>query len=394
MDRRVHAEQIVSRGRNEKYRVQWLNTLRDHAFPHIGSRPVRDVVQSDVLRVLAPIWTEKPQTARLVRQRLRTVLNWARTAGHFEGVNPVEGVEEGLANQTDRVKHYAAMPWGDVPGFMSELGESVMELALRVLILTAARSGEVRGARWSEIDTEEHLWIIPADRMKSEREHRVPLSDEALAVLEQARGLDSDLVFPGQKRGRPMPDTTLLKVSKRMGLGVTIHGFRSSFRDWAEERGGMPREIAELSLAHEVGSATERAYRRSDLLEKRRTLMERWAWFCDPAIILSLGIIGIVDSFKSNIMLIRNMLTGLFYRQIDALPILDSAIDYDRLGEHKISQLQLKCFRHWGFPLPATLSEPHGIDELDARFRHHVTPPTLRERFECPQRYPYCRHDR
>ncbi len=282
--RRVHAEQIMSRGRNEKYRVQWLNTLRDHAFPHIGSKPVRDIVQSDVLRVLAPIWTEKPQTARLVRQRLRTVLNWARTAGYFEGVNPVEGVEEGLAKQKNRVRHHAAIPWGDVPDFMNELGESVAELALRFLILTAARSGEVRGARWPEIDTEKRLWIIPADRMKSEREHRVPLSDEALVVLGRVHGLDGDLVFPGQKRGRSMPDTTLLKVSKRKGReGATVHGFRSGFADWASERGGMPREIAELSLAHEVGNATERAYRRSDLLDKRRTLMERWARFCSPA---------------------------------------------------------------------------------------------------------------
>jgi integrase len=189
-----------------------------------------------------------------------------------------------LAKQKNRVKHHAAMPWGDVPGFMNELGESIMELALRFLILTAARSGEVRGARWSEINTEERLWIIPADRMKSEREHRVPLSDEALEVLERVRGLDPDLVFPGQKRGRPMPDTTLLKISKRMGReGTTVHDLRSSFRDWAEERGGMAREIAELSLAHEVGNATERAYRRSDLLDKRRDLMERWARFCCPA---------------------------------------------------------------------------------------------------------------
>ncbi len=283
--RRVHAEQIVSRGRNEKYRVQWLSTLRDYAFPHIGSRPVRDVVQSDVLRVLAPIWTEKPQTARLVRQRLRTVLNWARTAGHFKGVNPVEGVEEGLANQTDRVKHHAAMPWSDVPSFMSELGESVTELALRFLILTAARSGEVRGALWSEVDAEERLWILPADRMKSGLQHRVPLSDEALAVLERVRGLAPDFVFPGQRRGQPMPDGALLRGLKRMGREeITVHGMRSAFADWASERGGMPREVAELSLAHEVGDATERAYRRSDLLEKRRDLLERWARFCCPAV--------------------------------------------------------------------------------------------------------------
>jgi integrase len=283
--RKVHAEQILSRGRNEKYRVQWLNTLRDHAFPHIGSKPVRDVDQPDVLRVLAPIWTEKPKTARLVQQRLRTVLNWARTAGHFEGVNPVEGVGDGLAKQKIRVTHHAAMPWCEVPGFLDELGDSVMELALRFLILTAARSGEVRGARWSEIDTEDRLWIIPADRMKSGREHRVPLSDEALAILEQVYGLGPDLVFPSQRLGRPMSDTILLKGLKIMGReGVTIHGFRLSFRDWSEEQGGMSREVAEMSLAHEVGDATERAYRRSDLLDKRRKLMGRWARFCCPTV--------------------------------------------------------------------------------------------------------------
>ncbi len=166
-------------------------------------------------------------------------------------------------------------------------------LALRFLILTAARSGEVRGAQWSEIDTEEGLWIIPADRTKSEREHRVPLSDEALTVLERVRGLAPDFVFPDQKHGRPMPDGALLRGLKRMGReGNTIHGFRSCFRDWASERGGMPREIAELSLAHEVGNATERAYRRSDLLEKRRTLMERWARFCSArsADVVEIGI--------------------------------------------------------------------------------------------------------
>jgi integrase len=167
---------------------------------------------------------------------------------------------------------------------MNELGESVAELALRFLILTAARTGEVIGARWSEIDTKARLWIIPADRMKSEREHRVPLSDDTLAVLERVRWLDAEIIFPGRKHGRPMSNGTLPRVPKRMGReGVTIHGFRSSFADWASERGGMPREIAELSLAHEIGNATERAYRRSDLLDKRRDLMERWERFCCPA---------------------------------------------------------------------------------------------------------------
>jgi integrase len=274
--RKVHAEQIVGQAKNEKHRAQWINTLRDYAFPQIGTKPVREIDQSDVLRVLAPIWSEKAETARRVRQRVRTVMDWARTAGHFEGVNPVEGVEKGLAKQKDRVTHHAAMPWVDVPGLLPDLGESVAALALRFLILTAARTGEVIGARWSEMDTEEHLWTIPADRMKAKREHRVPLTGEALEVLERVRGLDAEIIFPGQKRGKGLSNMAMTQLMRRLGHGdVTVHGFRSSFRDWAEERGGVPRE----SLAHEVGNAVERAYRRSDLLEKRRTLMEAWARF-------------------------------------------------------------------------------------------------------------------
>ncbi|HSF93884.1 MAG TPA: integrase arm-type DNA-binding domain-containing protein [Thermohalobaculum sp.] len=282
--RKVHGEQIVGTAKNEKHRAQWINTLRDYAFPLIGSKQVRDVAQADVLAVLAPIWTEKPETARRVRQRIRTVLNWARTAGHFEGVNPVEGVEKGLAKQKDRVTHHAAMPWAEVPRFLPELGDSIAAQALHFLILTAARTGEVIGARWSEIDYDERLWTIPAERMKAQREHRVPLTEEALAVLERVRGLDPDFVFPGQRRGKGLSNMAMTQLMRRLGRGdVTVHGFRSSFRDWAEEKGGLPREIAELSLAHEVGNATERAYRRSDLLGKHRTLMERWARFCCPA---------------------------------------------------------------------------------------------------------------
>jgi len=279
--RKVHSDQIVGQGKNGKHKSQWINTLVTYAFPHIGAKSVRDIDQSDVLRVLAPIWTEKAETARRVRQRIKTVMDWARTAGHFEGVNPVEGVERGLAKQRDTVEHHAAMPWKDVPAFLPSLGESVAASALRFLILTAARTGEVIGARWSEIDFEESLWIIPAERMKAEREHRVPLTDEALAILVNMRGLDDEFVFPGQKRGKGLSNMAMAQLLKRMGrTDITVHGFRSSFRDWAEERGNMPREVAELSLAHEVGNAVERAYRRSDLIEKRRTLMERWAQFC------------------------------------------------------------------------------------------------------------------
>ncbi|HHL22679.1 MAG TPA: site-specific integrase [Aliiroseovarius sp.] len=282
--RRVHKEQIVGQARNAKHRDQWINTLITYAFPHIGSKPLRDIDQSDVLRVLAPIWTEKPETARRVRQRIHKVMDWARTAGFFEGVNPVEGVERGLARQKDRVRHHAAMPWAEVPQFLPLLGDAVSARALRFLILTAARTGEVIGARWSEIDRDNKLWVIPEERMKAGREHRVPLSDAALEVVDEMRGLDPEFIFPGLKRGKGLSNMAMANLLRRLGRSdVTVHGFRSSFRDWAEERGGMAREVAELSLAHEVGNATERAYRRSDLLDKRRELMDRWARFCSPS---------------------------------------------------------------------------------------------------------------
>lgn len=275
---KVHSDQIVGQGKNGKHKAQWINTLTTYAFPFIGEKSVREIGQSDILQVRSPIWTEKPETARRVRQRIITVLDWARTAGHFEGVNPVEGVEKGLAKQRDIVKHHTAMPWQEVPALLPNLGDSVAALALRFLILTAAGTGEVIGATWSEIDLSEQLWVISAERMKAKRKHRVPLTDETLKILEKIRGLDDDFVFPGQKRGKGLSNMAMAQLLKRIGHGnVTEHGFRSSFRDWAAERSNMPREIAELSLAHEVGSAVERAYRRSDLIEQRQKLLERWA---------------------------------------------------------------------------------------------------------------------
>jgi len=278
---KVHAEQVVGQGKNAKHKAQWINTLKTYAFPTIGDKSIRDVEQADVLMVLSPIWTEKPETARRVRQRIKTVMDWARTAGHFEGVNPVEGVEKGLAKQRDTVKHHAAMPWAEVPTLLPDLGEGVSALALRFLILTAARTGEVIGATWSEVDLQERIWAISAERMKAKRDHRVPLTPDAIAILEKVRGLDDSFVFPGQKRGKGLSNMAMAQLLKRVGCGgVTVHGFRSSFRDWAAERSNMPREIAELSLAHDVGNAVERAYRRSDLIEKRRELMERWSTHC------------------------------------------------------------------------------------------------------------------
>ena len=214
--RTVHSDQIVGQATNTKHRAQWINTLDTYAFPYIGEKSVRDIEQADILRVLSPIWTEKAETARRVRQRIKTVMDWARTAGHFEGVNPVEGVEKGLVKQRDKVKHHAALPWVDVPAFIPTVGDSVAANALQFLILTAARTGEVIGAQWSEIDPEEELWIVPAERMKTNREHRVPLTKEALAVLEKMRGMDDAFIFPGQKRGKGLSNMAMAQLLKRL----------------------------------------------------------------------------------------------------------------------------------------------------------------------------------
>ncbi len=283
--RRVWSEQIAPNARNPKHRQQWINTLRDYAFPLIGSLPVHAIKQADILRVLAPIWTEKSETARRVRQRMRTVMNWARTAGHYEGMNPVEGVEDGLPKQRRRVKHFRALPYGDLPELMRRIEDvdGIGALALRFTILTAARSGEVRGAMWAEIDTEARVWTIPADRMKVDTEHRVPLCGEALAVLERVRGLSDGLVFPSRRAGRPISDMTLSAVHRRLKVDATVHGMRSTFRDWCEEMTGFPHEVKEAALAHAVRNKVERAYRRTDLFDKRRDLMDQWGRFCCPA---------------------------------------------------------------------------------------------------------------
>jgi len=265
----------------------WISSLERHAFPVIGNRSIDTIQSGDVLSVLQPIWFEIPETARRVKQRIRQVMAWAKGANFYTGENPVTAAEGSLPRHvTGQVQHYAAMPYDALPGFMVDLAkrDGIAAMALRFLILTSARSGEIRGARWSEIDLENGIWTVPGARMKAKKDHRVPLTTEALAALEITRGLDPDLVFPGQRRGKPMSDMTLTAVLRRMGRDeFTVHGFRSTFRDWAAERTNVPREIAELCLAHFVGSAVERAYRRSDLFDKRRDLLGRWAWFCCPA---------------------------------------------------------------------------------------------------------------
>ena len=286
----AHAERSGS-WRNPKHAAQWLRTLETYAFPEIGSWRVDLIGVPDVLRVLSPIWLTRPETARRVRQRLRTVFDVARAAGYRSTENPVGAVlDKALPRQTAGRGHYAAMAYDDVPEFMARLGDDaaggeVSRLALRFLILTACRTGEVLGARWPEINLDAAEWTIPAERTKRGREHRVPLSDAAVAVLARAReiGSDSSLVFSGSRPGRPLSNTALLMLCRRLRIDAVPHGFRSSFSDWTAETTGFPAEVREMALAHAIGSKTEAAYRRGDLLAKRRQLMAAWASFATGA---------------------------------------------------------------------------------------------------------------
>lgn len=276
--RKIHLEHIIPNNRNAKHIAQWISSIETYVLPTIGSRPIAGIDQTDILRVLQPIWTAKPETARRVRQRLRVILNWARTSGHFEGVNPVEGVEMGLPRQRDRQKHFAAVAWQDLPDLWPRLieGRGLGTLALRFTILTAARSGEVRGASWNEMDLKTATWTLPADRMKAGTEHRVPLSSAALDILDEVKGLNHKLIFPSSK-GSQLSDMTLSAVLKRLKVPATVHGFRSSFRDWAEETTPYPYSAKEAALAHTVRNKVEAAYRRSDLFDIRRKMMDDWA---------------------------------------------------------------------------------------------------------------------
>ena len=259
---------------------QWLSRLERHAFPKLGDMPVHTIGQADILAVLEPIWLTKPETARRVRQRISLIFDWARIAGHVESANPCDGITAGLPKQKVRVAHLAALPWAELPALWPRLeaAEGMGALALRFAILTAARSGEVRGATWAEIDFEAATWTVPADRMKMEREHRVPLPPAALAILREVQPLSSSLCFPAP-RGGMLSDMTLSAVLKRLGVPVTVHGFRSTFRDWAEEAVTFPHEVKEAALAHVVKSKAEAAYRRGDLFDRRVELMARWANF-------------------------------------------------------------------------------------------------------------------
>lgn len=273
--------------RNEKHRAQWRNTLTAYAAP-IWNKRLANIETDDVLECLTPIWTVKAETASRVRGRIERVLDAAAARGLRSRDNPARwrGHIANLLPKRPEHVHHAAMPFDELPAFIARLrdAESVSARALEFTILTAARSGEVLGARWSEIDLEGKVWTVPAARMKAGREHRVPLPDRAVEILSAlAAASTGDHVFPGAKRGKPLSVMALTMVMRRTGVGhFTVHGFRSAFRDWAGERTNFPREIAEAALAHVVGDETERAYRRGDALENRRALMEAWAMFWEP----------------------------------------------------------------------------------------------------------------
>lgn len=274
--------------RNAKHRDQWRNTLSTYANPVFGSRPVQAIDVGLVMKALEPIWQTKPETASRLRGRIEAVLDWATVRGYRQGDNPARwrGHLDKLLparNKIRSVEHHAALPYDETAEFLAMLRsqEGIGARALEFLILTAARTGEVIGAQRDEIDLDEKVWIVPAARMKAGREHRVPLSPAAVAVLERMKeSCEGDFVFPGGRRNKPLSNMALLAVLRRMGRGdLTAHGFRSTFRDWAAERTNFPREVAEAALAHTVGDKVEAAYRRGDLFDKRRQLMEAWARF-------------------------------------------------------------------------------------------------------------------
>ncbi|MET0240214.1 MAG: integrase arm-type DNA-binding domain-containing protein [Sphingobium sp.] len=279
-------ESMKAGWRNAKHRAQWINTLDTYVFPEMGSKKVDQIETHQIVKVLAPIWLTKPETARRVRQRIAAVLDYAHSQGFRPTEAPTRSVGKGLPKQPKKDGHFEAMPYEEVPDFMVTLrgaNQTMGRLALMFAILTAGRSGEVRGASWTEIDEKKKLWVIPAERMKAQEEHIVPLTAPMLAILETVKPLAGDrkdwkskIIFPGNK-AKPLSDMTLTKILRDMGLSCDVHGFRSSFRDWVSEKTNFPGEIAEKSLAHAIPNKVEAAYKRGAMLEKRRKLMEAWA---------------------------------------------------------------------------------------------------------------------
>jgi len=285
---------------NPKHVEQWRSTLKNLAGPIIGHLPVDQIDTALVMRCIEPIWTTKTETASRLRGRIESVLNWATVRDYRQGDNPARwrGHLDKLLprpSQVVRVKHHAALPYAEVGAFMQQLRQEngIASRALEFTILTAARTNEVIQAEWSELDLDLKTWVVPAGRMKSKRVHRVPLTDAAVSALKAVRGRSKRYVFPGHKRSSHLSNAAMMQVLKRQGCtGITVHGFRSTFRDWCAESTNYPADVAEMSLAHTVRDKTEAAYRRGDLFEKRARLMAEWARYCSkptqPAAVVSI----------------------------------------------------------------------------------------------------------
>ena len=272
-----------------RHRQEWVGSLVRLVYPTLGSLPVAAIDTPLVLKVLKPIWEKTPETASRVRGRIENVLGWATVHHYRAGDNPARWgglLEHALPARSKiaKVEHHAALPYAEIGAFVAELRQDsgVAAACLQFITLTAARLDEARSATWDEIDLPNRIWIVPARRMKADKEHRVPLSAGAVVILKQMQEIrQSDYVFPGRLEGRPIGDNTIWRLAKEAaGSDITIHGLRSSFRDWAAERTSFPREVAEMALAHAIPNAVEAAYRRGDLFEKRRRLMDAWAEFC------------------------------------------------------------------------------------------------------------------
>ena len=275
--------------RNKKHAKQWISTLRNHALPILGPMLVTDITKAHLLKVLQPIWLTKTETAKRVQGRIENILDWCSAMDYMEGLNPArwQGNLKKLLQSPTKIKrlnnngverHHPAMPYEELPDFYAELSskQGMSVKALRFLILTACRSGEVLNATWDEIDIQNKTWTIPASRMKAFKEHRVPLTDEMIDILESLHVLN-EYVFPGQRVGRPLSGVSMNSVMKKMNVGQYVpHGFRSSFRDWCEEESTSSYGVIERALAHTIPNKTERAYNRGDLFDKRRMLMTGW----------------------------------------------------------------------------------------------------------------------
>lgn len=270
---------------NAKHAAQWTSTLATYAYPKIGSKPVTEITTADILDVLSPIWTEKPETASRVRQRMETVLDWAVAQGYRTDNPATRSITKVLPKAPRTKQHHPALHYREVPKALDKIrgstADDVTKLAFEFLVLTAARSGEVRLATWSEIDMTDRKWTVPAERMKARREHQVPLSGRSIAILRSVENLAEptrNLVFPGH-RGKPLSDMVFTAMLRRLDIPAVAHGFRSSFKDWCIECTDVGWEVGETALAHNLGNSTEQAYARTDLFEQRRSLMKRWEEF-------------------------------------------------------------------------------------------------------------------